>query len=568
MKISQEIINVIHPTLQTDSLYWEKWRDVLKGGSEFVDKYLITFSNNERPEDFVLRKKISYCAAFAKAAFNDVKNSIYQRIRNVIRVGGTPQYQNAVNGLEGGVDLQGKDMDTFIGTHILPEMLAMKYVGVYVDMPELSEMPTLLETYNLRPYMYFYTVENIKSWQRDPRCLDRFQSLLLEDTYYKKDEATGLTLETESRYRLCRIIDGRLHVTFFNSSGIEESTKIVNVPEIPFALFEVSESLLMDISDYQIALTNLASSDMAYMHRANVPFYTEQRSDMEMMNSLRPAGEDSTEAENAKTRNIKVGAMQGRFYPKGHDRPEFIHPSPEPVKASMEKQQQLKEDIRALINLSLSNIKARSASAESKQVDNQGLEAGLSQIGLELQHGEQLIARYFDMYLESKPAQVIYPARYSLRSEKDCREEAEKIIELLPKIVSVKAQKKLLLNAIDLLVGDKVSYDEWEEIVEDVMEREVVVCEDVIEQIEAGVLSKRYASEKIFGYPKGQSEEADEEHQQRIDRIAISQTKGLGAARGVDDLSTNPKEGSEERKESRNTDLKDSTKDPVRGEGD
>lgn len=79
--------------------------------------------------------------------------------------------------------------------------------------------------------------------------------------------------------------------------------------------------------------------------------------------------------------DIKVGATHGRAYDKGMQQPAFINPSGEPLKASLELQERLKRDIRELVNLAVSSLAVR-VSAESKAMDNQGLEAGLSYIGL------------------------------------------------------------------------------------------------------------------------------------------------------------------------------------------
>ena len=74
--------------------------------------------------------------------------------------------------------------------------------------------------------------------------------------------------------------------------------------------------------------------------------------------------------------SIKVGATHGRTYDKGMNPPAFINPSAEPLRASLELQDRLKRDIRELVNLAVSSLAVR-ASAESKAMDNQGLEAGL-----------------------------------------------------------------------------------------------------------------------------------------------------------------------------------------------
>ena len=76
----------------------------------------------------------------------------------------------------------------------------------------------------------------------------------------------------------------------------------------------------------------------------------------------------------------------------------------------MEKSQEIKDDIRALINLSLSNVKPRAASAESKVADERGLESGLSAIGLELEAGENAILDIWSLYEEvPNKGKVTYP---------------------------------------------------------------------------------------------------------------------------------------------------------------
>ena len=81
--------------------------------------------------------------------------------------------------------------------------------------------------------------------------------------------------------------------------------------------------------------------------------------------------------------DVKTGISQGRRYPKGMDAPSFIHPSAEPLNASMAKQNQLKQDIRKLVNLSLRNLERPAGSQSADESDEKGLEAGLSYIGLE-----------------------------------------------------------------------------------------------------------------------------------------------------------------------------------------
>ena len=87
----------------------------------------------------------------------------------------------------------------------------------------------------------------------------------------------------------------------------------------------------------------------------------------------------------------------------GMDRPEFISPSSEPLVASLKLQEKLEDDIRKLVNLAVANKTGRSISAEAKDMDNQGLEAGLSFIGLILENSERKIAEHWASYEEKNP---------------------------------------------------------------------------------------------------------------------------------------------------------------------
>ena len=54
--------------------------------------------------DFNDRLEMTPIPAFARLAINDVRNSIFQRMRNITRRGGSASYQSAVAGLNLGVD--------------------------------------------------------------------------------------------------------------------------------------------------------------------------------------------------------------------------------------------------------------------------------------------------------------------------------------------------------------------------------------------------------------------------------------------------------------------------------
>lgn len=551
------IAELLHPEYRQTSDSWEKWRRTYESGDDFIEEYLTKFSTREDATDFQRRKDISYVPAFAKAAVNDVKDAIFQRISDVSRGGGVQSYQDAVKGLSGGVDLAGTTMNSFVGTTILPELLTMRKVGVFVDMPQLHG-ETVSDQQGSRPYIYHYPVEAILNWDIDVRNNKTYSKLLLKDSTYTTCSITGLPTEVQYRYRYMWVGDGAVHTQFFdgNSEPIDrfgdEGTDVIvlDIPTIPFVLFEITDSLLKDVANYQIALLNLASSDILYSLKSNFPFYIEQFDPRAENLFRRPAGhtipqstEDSvqivqggeqSDAVAAKNYEIEVGATTGRRVPKGLDLPTFIHPSAEPLMASMAKQEELKRDIRMLVKLAVSNLAPKMASAESKDYDERGLEAGLSAIGLELEQGERLISQYWQLYggsVDTVPT-VNYPQKYSLQSDKDKRDEAKDLLDITKTVPSVLFKREAMKQVARISLGTQVTDETLGKIKKEIDEVQVVVNpEELARDIELGLIDLETAS-TAKGYPEGSVDKAKEDHAERVKRIADSQAK----ARGVTDL--------------------------------
>ena len=82
------IIDSRHPSYLGGQIDWAKWRLTYSGGEEFRDTYLERFTTREDNADFVTRKNITPIPAFAKAAINDIRNAIFQRMLYItLRVG-------------------------------------------------------------------------------------------------------------------------------------------------------------------------------------------------------------------------------------------------------------------------------------------------------------------------------------------------------------------------------------------------------------------------------------------------------------------------------------------------
>jgi hypothetical protein len=583
------VATITHPYYGQKFADWQKWRDVYEGGQHFIDAYLEPFSSREGEVAFKRRKKVTYNPAFAKQAVNEIKNSIFQRLIDVSRVGGSETYRRAIEGKDGGVNLLGESMMSFIGRRILPELLTMARVGVYLDMPEVSGV-TIADSIDARPYLYMYHTEDIRSWCYDEEANNNeFTNVLLRDYYNVYDGETGLPIGTSCRYKRLWIgDDGFVHCQYYDKDSelaYKDGTKaegmdteiVLEIKRIPFVLMELSDSLLSEVANYQVALLNLASSDIAYALFANFPFYIEQYEPRAVSPHLRTpsqgSGGEASDAASAKAEEVRVGTTTGRRYPKGLERPQFIHPSAEPLKASMEKQEQLKEEIRLLVNLSVANLQPRGQSADSKKADNDVLEAGLSCIGMELETMERKVAQFWNAYENKGEATVNYPETYEIRSPEEKQAEAQTLQKVSGTVPSKTYQKEVAKRIARLTVSRNVSVEQLRKIDAEIDKAKgyTVDPEVIAKDVEIGVCDLETASQ-LRGYPEGTVEKAADDHAERLARIAESQAAAKpapnAAARGVSDQDANPSGGgAAEKKASMDTTAEGTVKDKQRGDG-
>jgi hypothetical protein len=528
---------------------------------------------------------------FAKSAINDVRNAIYQPMIDIVRRDGSEAYLNSVSGKEMGIDRRGASMNAFMGQQVLEELLVMGQVGIFVDAPVVTPSPTLADVGDFRPFLYPYKVEDILSYsQNQPEKPSEFSSLLLRDSVIEYDSSSGLPTQEVERYRHLYIDDdGQVSIQFYNGDddlidrdGNPSGPTQMNLTRIPFILIDIGQSLLIDVCEYQIALLNLASSDVNYSLLANFPVYTEQ-ADMRkvgshLKNTANPDGTATTGGQGAHDKEVKLGVTQGRRYDKETDRPGFIHPSSEPLKASMLLQEKMEADIKKLINLAVKTLASR-ASAESKSMDNRGLEAGLSYIGLKLEAAERQITEYWAAYEQAdrrnrQIATIKYPDRYSLKSDGERIDEAKKLSEVIIGTPSKTARKELWKTNIMTLLGGKVSPDVVATIMVEIDESKFTTAdpEVIIASKDAGLVGEQLASIAL-GFPEDEYLQARKDHAARMSLIANKQgvidKAPLGAAsRGVVDLDDNPaNSGPAEKAVSRETDLQESTKSRTRGAG-
>lgn len=578
-----------HPSYNFNLPDWNLWRYIWGGGDAFTNAYLKKFSNRESENDFLRRRELTPVPGFAKAAITDIKNAVFHRMADIIRRDGSDSYMHAVAGRRGGVDRKGGSMNHFIGTEGLPEMLAMGKFGVYIDNIAPSG-PTMADAQEASPYIYMYRVEDILSWKGTlPEATSEFDSVLLRDWVIDYESAFQGVMLPKSHFERFRLVwinpeNGKVTYQFFDDSGnpITSSGGVGGGPveleltRIPFVIADIGDSLLRDISGHQIALLNLVSSDVVYALKANIPLYTEQQdiraAGSHIKTDVMDNGTASSGGQASDDSILKHGTIGGRIYGLGVDRPEFIAPPSEPLMASMKLQQKLEDDIRKLVNLAVVSLGSSRASGTARGIDNQGLEAGLAFIGMVLENAERKIADHWSAYEgdDTRDTVVIkYPEQYSLKSSIDRIDEAGKLTSLMFSIPSTMAKKELAKDAAQALMGGRVKPDRMSTIYREIDSANYSTSDpDVVRLAKEEGLASDITLSNALGFD-GETEipKAQEDHAKRIARISEAQTSDTPGARGIEDLSVDNKEAGEEREDATDTDTKDTTKPPIRGDG-
>lgn len=560
-----------------------KFRLTYHGGREFVDHYCIKFSGRENDTEFQRRKQMTYNPSYASGAIQEVRNSIFERMSDITRTGGPRNYQRAMIGLDNGVDLIGTNMNHFMGVRALEELLVGAEFGIYVDKPPL-EGDTLADNVD-SPYVYLYCREDILAYEYDIGYNpNEFKTLLVRDYENRYDQALGLSIQRQERFKLfnIKIINGQRRVVvqmidkpeiavgiqslniLGNPEMIFGEEQILDIDRIPFVMERIPKSFMTDIADAQIALMNLASADIWYLLRANFPFYIEPWDPKSEAGHIKRP--ESTIEPQHGANSIHVGPTSGRRYPMGTNQPAFISPPTDPIKASMLKQDQIKNDIRAMVQLSLTSL---TSSADSKNADKEKLEDGLAYLATILQHAENKVAEYWAMYEAAKPAVVQYPTCYSSISETDERENIKLLMDTATKTTSQTLRKACLKLVARKLVGYRINPAEYDKIISEINSNKVVLADwqEIAKDIENGLVSNDTASQ-ARGYPAGETQAAAQDHANRLIRIQNAQTPATDpGARGLKDQQQDPNAGKQEKQQSRDTTTLSTPTDNTRGPG-
>ena len=563
------ITDTKHPDYNKAISSWGKYRDAYEGGDAFVERYLMKFSVREDAGDFAERKSVSYCPRFAGGAVDETAQAIFQRLVDVTR-NGDEEMLNIWEGHNLGVDLKGNSMNSFLGSKIVPELLAISKVGLLVDMPAIEAQATMADTVEARPFITRYIAENILSWAYD-NLTGTLTSVLLKERINVLDEETQLPSDQEDQFRLLRLNPGGgVSVTFYDKDGEQTSTAVLDIPRIPFITLEINHSLLADTARYQIAMLNMASADVIYTIKANYPLYVEQydaRAELPDVGGFSAddygdteTGDDALAITVEKdsldsSASAETGLQQARRYPIGAEAPRFINPSSEPIKVSIEKQAQLKEEIRMLTNLRLETARPKMSSAASKEMDDRGLEAGLSAVGTILEHAERELASFWYGFVGSTAeVKIKYPEKWKILTEAERNDRLKTITTLRDELPSLQARRFLNIEVAALLLKDNIDKLSWMQVKQEIMDALSATAnpETIRHLIEEGVIS-RETGVQVLGYPPEEAEKANAEHAERLERIKDAQDSNVGAG-SVPDLDSDSGEADDEKSVSQNAD--------------
>lgn len=503
----------------------QEWRYTYAAGQDFVNLYLKPLSGRETPEQLAARKEYTFCPAFAQQAVDEIKNAIVHCLPNVTRIGGPQSYQEAIRGYQGGVDLCNTSMNMFIGAQVLAELLTMRVCGVLVD-NAADVGVTIQDKGNKHPYFQVYRREDILSWTPF-RPVHGYDKLLLREHYTEVDDETGFPLrETERRRYYERLSNGQVLCRIGqNNETLEEF--ILNIPEIPFYLFELPKSLLHNVARYQIALMNIESSDISYILRANYPFYYEfydPRNEAAYVKQTNPDGK----AISGK-KEVETGTIEGRRFPLGVSQPGFATPPSATLEASMRKAAQLKDDIRALVHLNLRQVKAGQVQSD------RSLEASLAYIGTVLEQGENVLAKYWIAFEDRRSAlpRITYPQSYHLETDESRLEWAERMRQLALVSNSRTYQKELAKLIVRRLISPYCTESKLAAIDREIDSQQILATNPnvLLRAQDQGLLADATAAEALLLDPGG-VQQAKKDHAERL-KLVIETQGGLDKARGV-----------------------------------
>jgi hypothetical protein len=465
-----------HPWTKNYSLY----RQILSEPERFILNYLVP-NINESEAAFKRRVLLSPSFSIVKNNIEKIKNAFVREFHKILRLGGPVSYHRFV--------YQTQTMDAFLANNIVSEVLGMGRVAIFVDRSPQDESANRSAKFTNPPYLHYFTAEHINELRYDRNTLV-FASLVSWNDAYP----TQITLELTP--------DGVVA-----THGDSESY-ILALPEIPLVVIDLGVGLIESVARHQIALLNIESSSTLNVINTNFPIYTEQVDAMQTLADI---------VKNAETEEVKVGPEDGRRYSKGLERPQFINPSSEPVKASILKENQLISQINEMMGF-----------------DAEGNIHILTNLSYLFEAAERKIAELWAMYTSEDPPLIEYPKEFPMIVDTDYITKLFDFVDRIP----VRSYKEALLSKISGMLIPGLVIDEELTSLPALETRP----KDIYEDLRNGLLSVKTAS-LLRGYAEDEHVQAREDHIDRLKRIQAAQTSPGAAARGLPDLDPNPDSG-------------------------
>jgi len=526
-----EINKLKHPEYLAFVPEWLKFWLSYQGGKQFVMSYLKRYSKRESKKDFENRMSVSYNPPDSQSAMNDVRDALLTHMQEVVRVG-DPRY---IEMMENDVDTFRSSMTTFVGTEILPRLLAQGKVFVFVDAPPTgplpatpSALPTRAEDPAQLPWLWAFHAEQCLSWTYADD--GRITSCLIELGSDVVDPYTGLTIGISKEYRLLKLLGPGEEFGPYTGPGVGVATTsadgtikrmdILNLKRVPVVEFKIAQALMTDIADMQVALMNLTSTDMAFLFRGNFPLYTEQYDPATAViaptgrkkRELSGAQNMDTELDDTDGRGSSIGSNTGRRYTKGVERPGYVSPPTENLRASMEKQAKIGQSIRAALDLAMTalSVAAVEQSGESKKQDRVGLSAGLRYIATQLENGEREINDIVHLYLGVTPnGTVEYPDKFTEPDEAEQDAQLKRLQDSRASVRSATYQRELSKRIAESQLTGETDDDTMKKIFAEIdaapffdesLGRSQIIASDVRERLISrgtGALLRGYSIDEV-----------------------------------------------------------------------
>lgn len=554
VKKKGQISGAVHPEYKRHNGDWLLWRLAYEGGPEFITAVLKRYSRRENFIDYRERLELAFNPAHVTKALNRYRNAILAAMHEVKREG-DPLY---LDWCQTNVDLKKSSMTAFMGLQFLPLLMAQGKRFIVIDAPPKEDGESRADDPSL-PWAWCVDSTAVKNWSYDSDgCLKAIA--ILEDVD-SEDPETGLVTDCSSRTRYYRMLPTSEDVFAPTGEGmtpvqgpgvllrfldkedkdLQQPVVLQDFERLPVVEARLIQALCKDVAGHAKALVNLNSTDVNFLFKGNFALFVKQRDKsatgikpVNKHNAVIPGREtevqDRTIDGEDQRPSTDVGANKGMYYDMKSEKPSYVAPGTENLLASMAKQKEIRDEIDQLLDLSMaSQSKGKlQQSGASKSMDRVDLDAGLGYIGQVMETAEREVSEVFHFFLGSKvAAHVKYPATYSIKTEEERLEDANKLFAVADKVYEPIAQAELHKRGAEILLGTLVDSTTLDKIMTAIdkrvsdgtwfdtnLDRATAIQQDVLN----GIGSKAGAARRRW-IPENEATEAADEATAVADRL-------------------------------------------------